>query len=61
VPVSPTAIPRNASLAKKTSLRLEDVPLVWSVQVIPDSSARADRKPAGGLWKINSLDRLIEE
>lgn len=37
VPVSPTAIPRNASLAKETSLRLVEVPLVWSVQVIPAS------------------------
>ena len=35
VPLSPTAIPRNASLAKETSLRLADVPLVWSVQAIP--------------------------
>jgi hypothetical protein len=37
VPLSPTAIPRNASLAKETSLRLTEVPLVWSVQVIPAS------------------------
>ena len=28
VPLSPTAIPRNASLAKETSLRLTEVPLV---------------------------------
>ena len=28
VPLSPTAIPRNASLAKETSLRLAEVPLV---------------------------------
>ena len=35
VPLSPTAIPRNASLAKETSLRLAEVPLVWSVQAIP--------------------------
>ena len=27
VPLSPTAIPRNASLAKETPLRLVDVPL----------------------------------
>ena len=27
VPLSPTAIPRNASLAKETSLRLAEVPL----------------------------------
>ena len=35
VPLSPTAIPRNVSLAKETSLRFAEVPLVWSVQVIP--------------------------
>ena len=35
VPLSPTAIPRNASLATETSLRLAEVPLVWSVQAIP--------------------------
>ena len=34
VPASPTAIPRNASLAKETSLRLAEVPLPWSVQAI---------------------------
>jgi len=28
VPLSPNAIPRNASLAKETSLRLAEVPLV---------------------------------
>ena len=28
VPLSPTAIPRKASLAKETSLRLAEVPLV---------------------------------
>jgi hypothetical protein len=28
VPLSPTAIPRNASLANETSLRFADVPLV---------------------------------
>ena len=28
VPLSPTAIPRNASLAKETSLRFAEVPLV---------------------------------
>ena len=28
VPLSPTAIPRNASVAKETSLRLAEVPLV---------------------------------
>ena len=35
VPLSPTAIPRNASLAKETSLRLAEVPLAWSLQAIP--------------------------
>jgi hypothetical protein len=35
VPLSPTAIPRNASFAKETSLRLAEVPLAWSVQAIP--------------------------
>jgi hypothetical protein len=35
VPASPTAIPRSASLAKETWLRLAEVPLVWSVQAIP--------------------------
>ena len=35
VPLSPTAIPRNASLAKETSLRLVEVPLAWSLQAIP--------------------------
>ena len=46
VPLSPTAIPRNASLAKKTSLRLAEVPLVWSVQVIPASVLCEIRPPA---------------
>ena len=35
VPLSPTAIPRKASLAKETSLRLTEVPPVWSLQAIP--------------------------
>ena len=67
VPLSPTAIPRNASLAKETSLRFAEVPLVWSVQVIPASVLCEIRPPAPTanplrwLWKINSLDRLIEE
>lgn len=46
VPPSPTAIPRKASLAKETSLRLEDVVLVWSVQVIPVSVLCEIRPPA---------------
>ncbi len=45
VPLSPTAIPRNASLAKETSLRVADVPLVWPVQVIPASVLCAIRPP----------------
>ena len=45
VPPSPTAIPRNASLAKETSLRLADVPLVWSGQVIPASVLCEIRPP----------------
>ena len=46
VPLSPTAIPRNASLAKETSLRLAEVPLVWSAQVIPASVLGEIRPPA---------------
>src|SRR5512132_3346169 len=46
VPLSPTGIPRNASLAKETSLRLAEVPLVWSVQVIPASVLCEIRPPA---------------
>ena len=46
VPVSPKAMPRNASLAKETSLRFADVPLVWSVQVIPASVLCEIRPPA---------------
>jgi hypothetical protein len=46
VPVSPTAIPLNASLAKETSLRLAEVPLAWSVQVIPPSVLCEIRPPA---------------
>ena len=45
VPLSPTAIPRKASLAKETSLRFADVPLVWSVQVIPASVLCEIRPP----------------
>src|SRR4029453_7619615 len=45
VPLSPTAIPRNASLAKETSLRFADVPLVWSVQAIPISVVCKIRPP----------------
>ena len=37
IPPSPATIPVNASLTKKASLRFADVPLVWSVQVIPVS------------------------
>ena len=37
VPLSPTAIPRNASAAKETSLRLAEVPLVCSFHVTPAS------------------------
>jgi hypothetical protein len=36
VPPSPTVIPRSASLAKETSLRLAEAPLVWSVHVVPE-------------------------
>ena len=69
VPLSPTAIPRNASLAKETSLRLAEVPLVWSVQAIPTfvvckiRPPAAHRKPTCCIcyWKINALYRLIEE
>ena len=46
VPLSPTAIPRNASLAKETSLRLAEVPLVWSVQAIPIFVVCKIRPPA---------------
>lgn len=46
VPLSPTAMPRNASLAKETSLRLAEVPLIWSVQVIPASVLCEIRPPA---------------
>ena len=46
VPLSPTAIPRNASLAKETSLRLAEVPLVWSIHVIPASVLCEIRPPA---------------
>ena len=35
VPLSPIANPRKASLANETSLRLAEVPLVWSVQAMP--------------------------
>ena len=45
VPLSPTAIPRNASLAKETSLRLAEVPLIWLVQVIPASVLCEIRPP----------------
>ena len=37
VPFSPTAMPVNPSLAKETSFRFADVPLVWSLHVIPVS------------------------
>ena len=37
VPPSPTAIPRNASAAKETSLRLAEVPLVCPFHVTPAS------------------------
>ncbi|PYJ13881.1 MAG: hypothetical protein DME93_01880 [Verrucomicrobia bacterium] len=37
VPPSPTTMPLNASLAKEISLMLAEVPLVWSVHVIPAS------------------------
>lgn len=46
VPLSPTAIPCNASLAKETSLRSAEVPLIWSVQVIPASVLCEIRPPA---------------
>ena len=45
VPLSPTAIPRKPSLAKETSLRLTNVPLVWSLQVIPPSVLCEMRPP----------------
>ena len=46
VPLSPTAIPRIASLAKETSLRLAEVPLAWSVQAIPIFVVCKIRPPA---------------
>ena len=46
VPLSPTAIPCNPSVAKETSLRLADVPLVCSVQAIPIFVVRKIRPPA---------------
>jgi hypothetical protein len=46
VPPSPTAIPRNASLAKETSLRFAEVPLAWSVQAIPIFAVCKIRPPA---------------
>lgn len=46
VPLSPTAIPRSASLAKETSLRLAEVPLVWSFQAIPIFVVCKIRPPA---------------
>ena len=46
VPLSPTAIPRNVSLAKETSLRLAEVPLDWSVQAIPMFVVCKIRPPA---------------
>ena len=46
VPLSPTAIPRNGSLAKETSLRLAEVPLTWSVQAIPIFVVCKIRPPA---------------
>ena len=46
VPLSPTAIPRNRSLAKETSLRFADVPLFWSLQAIPIFGVCKIRPPA---------------
>ena len=45
VPLSPTAMPFKLSVAKETSLRLADVPLVWSIQVIPASVLCRIRPP----------------
>ena len=44
-PVSPKAMPRNASLAKETSFRLTVVPLDWSVQELPASVLCEIRPP----------------
>ena len=70
VPLSPIAIPRNASLAKETSLRLAEVPLVWSVQAIPVFVVCKIRPPPAHrepnvccicYREINALNCLIEE
>src|SRR6267142_2451518 len=45
VPLSPTTMPLNASLAKETSLRVADVPLIWSVQLMPASALCEIRPP----------------
>ena len=45
VPLSPTTMPLNASFAKETSLRVADVPLIWSVQLIPASVLCEIRPP----------------
>ncbi len=37
VPLSPTTTPLKASVAKETPLTMADVPLFWSVQIIPAS------------------------
>lgn len=37
IPASPATIPVSASLTKETSLRFAEVPLVWSVHVVPAS------------------------
>lgn len=45
VPPSLTAIPAKASPAKETSFRFADVPLAWSVQVLPASVLCRMRPP----------------
>lgn len=45
LPPSPTAMPLNTSLARETSLRSAEVPLVWFVHVFPASVLCEIRPP----------------
>jgi hypothetical protein len=59
VPLSPTAMPVKASLAKETSLRFADVPLVCSLQVTPESFVRRILPPPPTANPMAIVGKLI--
>jgi hypothetical protein len=60
-------MPVKALPPKETSLRFTEVPLVWLLQVTPESvvfrirPAQPTAKPMSIVGKINALQRLIVE